>query len=204
MADGVGCLAASMADIGGPRVGGPPTQGYGGCVYGANVGVRAMAHPRRSPIGRPARGVGADGPRGGRGPTPREFLPFATAGEGGTMAPGKPGHVGGLVWASPTARPMGGTAASWVCTMLLAVGDVLHPGELVAMVGHKQSASSEEEDEGQADSSPSSASGSEEWDSDQEVTDRKAPRHGFPLRLGVPHVRGWAQKRAEVEAAMRR
>ena len=69
--------------------------------------------------------------------------------------------------------------------------------------GTQQSASSEEEDEGHADSSSSSASGSEEWDSDQEVIDKKAPRQGFPLRLGVLNVRGWARKRAELEATMR-
>ena len=49
-----------------------------------------------------------------------------------------------------------------------------------------------------------SASGSEDWDSGQEVTDGKAPRHGFPLQPGVLNVRGWARKRAEVEPTMRR
>ena len=72
------------------------------------------------------------------------------------------------------------------------------------MVGDQQSSSSKEEDGGQADSSSSSASGSEDWDSDKEVADRKAPRHAFPLRLGVLNVRGWARKRVEVKATMRR
>ena len=79
----------------------------------------------------------------------------------------------------------GGTAATLVHKLLLAVGDVLRPGEPVAMLADQQSASSKEEDEGQADSSSSLALGSEDWDSDQEVTDSK----GTTARVS-PSTRG--------------
>ena len=98
----------------------------------------------------------------------------------------------------------GGTATTWVHMLLLAVGDVLRPREPAAVLGDQQSASSEGEDDGQADSSSSSAAGSEDRASGQEVTDRKTPQHGFPLRLGVLNVRDGARKRAKVEATMRR
>ena len=82
----------------------------------------------------------------------------------------------------------GGTAATRVGTSLLAVGDVLRPGQPVAMLGDQHSASSEEEDEG----SSSLASGLEDWDSDQEVTDRKAPwgaaKEGWPRNPPLPRV----------------
>ena len=36
------------------------------------------------------------------------------------------------------------------------------------------------------------------------MTDKKARPHGLRLRVGVLNVRGWAQKKAEVGATMRR
>ena len=191
VADGVGCPTATMAAIGGPRVDGPPSQGYGVCVGSAGVGVQALARPRRGRAGGLARGVGTVGLRGGRGPTPRGFLPLATKGDGGAMAAGQPGHVGGVVCTPTTASPVGGHGRHLGPHTAAGSGNVLRPEEPTAVLGEQQSASSEEEDEGPTDSSSSLASGSEDWDNDQEVTDRKAPRHGFPLRLGVLNVRGW-------------
>ena len=52
-------------------------------------------------------------------------------------------------------RWRGGTAATRVRTLLLAVGDVLRPEEPAAMLGDQHSASSKEDDKGLADSSSS-------------------------------------------------
>ena len=107
MADGVGCPATSIANIGGPGVDRPRSRGYGDYVGGSDVGVRAVACPRRSPTGRPNKGVGADGPRRGCDSTPGGCLPAAAAGDGGTMARGLPGRIDGLVCTKPTTGPMG-------------------------------------------------------------------------------------------------
>ena len=144
--------------------------------------------------------------QGASGMQARGAVPFAVEMWGVAFGPGS------AVWDIalctkkkwPCRWRWGGTTATRFRALLLALEDVLRPRELVAVEGDQQSASSQEEDEGQAGSSSPSALGSEEWESDQEVTHRKAGRLGLPLRLWILHVWVCAWKRAEVEATMRR
>ena len=77
---------------------GPPSQGYGGRVGGAML-VFELWHARGEVLTGDLQGALALLALGGGGPMPRGFLRSAATGDGGTMASGQAGLVGGLVCA---------------------------------------------------------------------------------------------------------
>ena len=121
------------------------------------------------------------------------------------MAMGQPASIDRVVCAPSTACP-GGRRSHYSGPHTIVGGGGCAPP--VDLVGDRDGASSDEDDEDPAeadtrDGPTSSASGSEGRHRDEEVSDSSAPQHGFPVRFGVLNMRGWARRRAEVVATMR-